>query len=373
MIYCLYFLIISTVLLTGCTKEQNVSGHGSKQNVTDKSNKENIKKNIIAPINISNGQFGQVVGWVNNETIVYVNHSQQSSSVFTYNLYSGNSIKVFDSDGPISSVYISSTGERILIHSSTSNVEGKITVIDPKGRKLVSKTIHSSELTIAWNSFNENFVLVTAFNDQWEYTVSILNIEKKELTNTSITKQPFAHWLTKDELVYLDWDLNSPAFFAPVVKQEMEKDRVDQLDIANVFQLYTFHDVLLTVSVDMAHEEEAIYTFQSNRFQPLFSLSMPQLTRFSDWLVPYHAYNTKKGQFITLRPISSGSVESYTEGFQLVSYPTNGEKEKVILEGLENKPLSLSPDGELCLYGYQLETLIALDSGEMVPLVESVK
>jgi hypothetical protein len=39
----------------------------------------------------------------------------------------------------------------------------------------------------------------------------------------------------------------------------------------------------------------------------------------------------------------------------------NRNEKKSIMEGLENEPLSCSPDGDLCLYGYYFEKLIDLD------------
>ncbi|WP_368773627.1 hypothetical protein [Mesorhizobium sp. M7A.F.Ca.MR.362.00.0.0] len=46
----------------------------------------------------------------------------------------------------------------------------------------------------------------------------------------------------------------------------------------------------------------------------------------------------------------------------------SGEKPKVIKEGLENEPISISPDGKWALYGFYLEKLINLETGEVIPL-----
>lgn len=369
----LYFLIMTIALLSGCSEENNVSGNGPQQDDKDKSKQMNKKAEVIqAPIKNSAGEIGQVVGWLSNDTVVYSVHTQTGSTLYTYYLDSGKSVELFHSQDPIISVYISHSGERLLIHSSSSNAEAVVTVINEQGKQLVTKKINSAELAIEWNAFNENLVLVTAFNDQWDYSVSVLDIKNKDITSANITKQPFSHWLTSSELVYLNWDLDNPSLFAPVVKQRIDKAKVEQLDLANVFQLFLFRDVLLTVSIDIGHEEQAIYTFQTNRLKPLFTFTIPHLTKFSDWLVPYHDYNDKERSFITLRPVSSGSVDTYEEGFELVQYHLNGDKEEVILEGLENKPLSCSPDGTYCLYGYQFEKLINLETKEMVSLVEGL-
>ncbi|WP_318508418.1 hypothetical protein [Bacillus sp. T3] len=368
----LYLLIITIALLSGCT-EDNVNGNGLQQDDKDKSKQMTKKVNVIqAPIKNSTGEIGQVVGWLSNDTVVYLVQTQDGSTVYTYHLDTGKSVELFKSQDPIISVYISHSGEKLLIQSSSSNAEAVITVINKQGKQLVTKEINSTELAIEWNPFNENLVLVTAFNDQWDYNVSILDIENKDMTDAKLTTQPFAHWLTRNEFVYLDWDIDNPALFAPVVMQRIDKAQVEQLDLSNVFQLFMFQDVLLTVSIDIAHEEQAIYTFQTNRLKSLFTFTMPHLTEFSDWLVPYHDYNASQKKFITFRPVSSGSIDTYQSGFELVQYHLNGDKEEVILEGLENKPLSYSPDGKYCLYGYQFEKLINFETKEMVSLVEGL-
>jgi hypothetical protein len=367
-------IIISIALLSGCKDDQSAIGNGVQKHPRDESKEDeqdsNKNNQIITPISHLSGEFGMIAGWLDDEKIVYLTHSNQSSTLYTYNLFTGKSIKLFQSEVPILSVHISPSGKRILIQSSTSPIEGSIKVIDLEGNNLVAKTIRSSELTVEWNPFNEDLVLVTAFDEQWDFTVSILDIHTKELTKSLLTKQPFAHWLTKDEFVYLDWDINSPTLFAPVVTQKTAGTKVEHHDFSNVFQLLSFQDVLLTVSVDNKNQEEAIYSFVSNRYESLRTFSIPHLTKFSDWLVPYYDFSQRKKQFITFRPLTSGEVDTYNKGFQLVRYQLDTNSEEVLLEDMENKPITLSPNGEYCLFGYQFEKIIDLDTKEITMLYE---
>ncbi len=103
----------------------------------------------------------------------------------------------------------------------------------------------------------------------WEFKVYVFNIQTNELKDSKLTQQPFALWLTEDEFVYLDWDKNAPALFAPVVKQNMNEVKRDNMDIADVFQLFSFNDVLLIISVDKSQQEKAVYSFYSNKFKSL--------------------------------------------------------------------------------------------------------
>lgn len=367
-------IIISISLLSGCMDASSANPNSSKNesgNESDKPKKaSNSFEKIKAPFTISEGEFGAIEGWLDDQTIVYLTNSDKVSILWTFNLYTGKNVKIYESDSPIVSVNISPSRERLLIHSSSTSEEGIITVIDKKGESLVTKSIISSEITFVWNPFNDDLVLVSSFNDQWDFQVSVLNIKTNELKHSTLTKQPFASWVTKDELIYLNWDNDDPAFFAPVIKQGISDATGEELEFSNIFQLYSFKDVVLMISVDKDDKEKAVYTFLSNRFKKLTSFTIPQLTEFSDWLVPFCDFSQSKNQFLTFRPLSSGEVDTYKDGFQLVQYHLDSKEENVLLEGMENKPISLSPNGNLCLYGFQLENIIDLQSKKIVPLVK---
>ncbi|NMD71839.1 hypothetical protein HHO41_16190 [Bacillus sp. DNRA2] len=364
----IFLIFLSISLLAACNNEKSASSDKAKKSARRETTY--TKASIQAPLQIAEGEFSKVVGWLNDETIVYITNTNQNSNVYTYHLLSGKQEKIFESKLPIISAFISPARDKILLHASSGLTEGSITVIDQTGTKLVEKSITSTELNFVWNPYDENLLLVTAFNEQWEYNVSLLNIETKKLTEMKFINQPFVNWNAKNEVIYLNWDLNNPSFFAPLVKQKINGAKEETLDLENVFQIYAYRNCLLTIEVDEKTPDQSVYTFLSEDSKPIASFSIPHLTRFSDWLVPEHTFNQARNEFYTLRPKSSGAADTYREGFQLVRYQldrNNGEE--LLLDGLENKPISVSPAGEFCLYGHQLENIIILDTKELVSLV----
>jgi hypothetical protein len=366
-------IISLMLLLAGCTIQQSANGtnEGKKsENGPKKNGQASLFEKMKLPIPIQSGRFVGVMGWLDDKTIVYLAETDGSSILYKYNLFSGKSIKLFASDAPVVSVKVSPSGKRLLVHYSPSDNQGTITVMDQAGKPLSTKTIVSSEISYVWNPYNEDLVLVTAFDEQWNFHVSILNIKTNELANSLLKKQPFAEWLTGKEFIYLDWDINEPALFAPVARQKMSETKVEYIQLKNVFQLFAFQDVFLILSVADGKQEKAVYTFYTNRFKRLQTFSIPQLANLSDWLVPNHDFVRKSNQFLTFRPLSSGDADTYNKGFQLVRYSLDGKKEEVLLEAMENKPIDCSPNGRLCLYGYQLENMIDLDAKKVVPLAK---
>lgn len=366
----LCLIIVSIAVLSGCSGEPSAKRGYKQEETGNGTNKSGKVKRSIVPLNIPEQGFGGIQGWLNDQTIVYLTNSVQNSSIYTYNIFSGKTVKLYESDFPIMSFHISPSKERLLIHSSSSTYEAAITILDNEGNTLAKKSIMSSEINFEWNPFNEDFILVTAFDEIWEFKVYVFNMQTNELRDSKLTEQPFAFWLTEDEFVYLDWDKNAPALFAPVVKQNMNETKREKMDLADVFQLFSFNDILLFISAEKNHQEKAAFSFYSNKFNPLKTIKIPQLTNYADWLIPYNDFNQRKQQFVTFRPLHNGAADTYNKGFELVKYGLNTDKETILFDNIENQPVSFSPDGNYLLYGHQFEKLINLHSKEIISLIK---
>jgi hypothetical protein len=137
-----------------------------------------------------------------------------------------------------------------------------------------------------------------------------------------------------------------------------------------VYQFSAFYNLLMTITVNKKDTSKAIYTFYNKEEKPISHFSIPQLSKFSDWLVPSYDYNDKKGQFMTLSPLESGDLDSYSKGFDLVIYNLKKGSSKIIIKGLKNEPLDFSPSGDACLFGNNFDKIINLKNKKMVNLVK---
>jgi hypothetical protein len=367
-----FVFFIFVILMSGCLNQEPTvqPDKPDEDQATPKpplSVDEPNKKEIV-PLSVSEGEFGKIIGWLNDETIVYFTNLGQGSTVYSYELFTGKSSVLFKSEHPIISIYLSDSRKNLLIHTAPNNFEGEVTVIDQLGSILATQSIISSEITFAWNPYNENLVLISAFTEDWDFQVYLLDIPKRQLQEVTLP-QPFASWITSDEVLYLDWDMDTVSHFAPLVKQKITDKTGKQMVGENLFQLNTFTNIFATIAVS-EDEETSIYSFFTNKQEPLATFAIPHLTKFSDWLVPYNDLNQKKLLYYTLRPLTSGEADSYNEGFQLVSYPLGEGNEKVIMDGLENQPISISPNGEYCLYGFQFEHMIDLQDKKIIDIIK---
>ncbi|MDE3839589.1 hypothetical protein C0966_09495 [Bacillus methanolicus] len=352
----LLIVFISILTLFGCSSEKKEN----KQNAVKPSN--NLPKETreggfdIIPLEIPEGEFDRAIGWLDNKTIVYISNIQQGSNVYKYHLPTGRSTLLYKSKSPIVAVYISSSRERILIHSSRSSYEGMITILTDKGEELASENIESYELAFEWNPYNENILFVSSFTEEWDFHTYILDIKDNELSEIQLA-EPFASWLTEDELIYLDWNEDQPSLLAPLKKVRYQRGEIDTI-LTDLFLAKAFKEYIMTIGLSQDSDDKGVYAFYSNNLKLKSSATVPLLSRYSDWLVPYFDLSPELKRFYTFRPLSGGEADTYSGTFQFVSIDIETGKETIILENGENEPVSCSADGKLCLYGNHLEKII---------------
>lgn len=361
----LFFLIL---ILGACAQKEPL-----KQKVPAKNDKPKVPVTAIGsqwklPISIPEGEFFKVVGWLSDNQVLYISNLEQTSNVYRYDLLKGKSELIFKSEYPIVNVQISPSKKSILIHASPSSYEGLLTLIDTKGTEHLKKSFPSYELAFEWNPYKESEILVSKFDEEWGFQVLLLDIKKSNTTELNLS-QPFIKWKNEREVALINWDNNSPSLTAPLILKNLENGLETTLFPA-VIDFSAFRDLFMTVSVNEQDQLIAKYSFFDNEMKKLFTFSMPQLTNYSDWVVPFYDYNEKKGQFITLSPLTSGEADSYTDGFQLLAYnPKNGSS-NLIKEGLENEPINSSPSGDALLYGNRFEKMIDMDTKKLYELIK---
>lgn len=359
-------MFFSLLLMAGCQKEdEKVSSTDSKELPAPETSSG--QEDQLIPIHVEDGQFSGIKGWLTNESVIYTATTGAESNVYQYNLFTGEKSLVYTSELPIVDVQISPGQEYLLIHTSVSTYEGLLTVTDPKGEVLSTQSVIGAELSYTWNPYNKNAVFISAFSEDWSFTPYLMNIEEKTLSELDV-QEPFVQWLNSEEVVYLDWGAENPALFASLVKQSIlnsEKKKV----LDQIYQVKAFEHGVMTISVESDKMDEAVYTFMNDQFNVLSSFAVPQLSNYSDWLVPYSDFNNDHS-FLYFKPLYSSEADMYNDGFQLIRTDVKSGEKEILLENANNEPLSCSPDGDACLYGYYFEKLIRLGNKEIKLLVK---
>lgn len=369
--YCLFpamFFIILVLLLSACAHKEQQPAKASVQGQKTNLSSSSVSGNWKLPITIPEGEFNKLYGWISDTQLLYVTSLGQTSNLYRYYLLTGKSELLYKSAQPIVKVEISPSRKYILIDSSPSSSEGIVTIINRKGTIELNETIPSHELSFEWNPYNESEVLAAKFNDDWTFQVFLLDIKQASIQKL-VLPQPFNKWLDANNIAYLSWDQNNPSLTAPLITRRLEGGPA-KIVFKNIVNMAAFRNMLLTVTVNNQDSSKADYSFYSPGFQKIYSFSIPQLTNYTGSLITYFDYSGKTGQFITFRPVAGGEADTYREGFQLVSYDIHKGKSQIILAGLENVPVEISPSGEALLYGNRLEKIIDLKTKKFYSLIK---
>lgn len=367
----LFLCIFLSLFLAGCTVNKESELHSFK-NHQKEPGKEAIPpsffgQEIKLPIQIEQGQFNSVSSWLNNEEIVYITNVGLGSHVYTYNIFTGKNQLIFESESPVASVTASPSGERLLVHTAPTTFEGIITIIDRNGNEIMSERIEAFDFVFEWNPYDEDQLLLSSFTESWDFSTYQMNLKEKKLTPIQL-KEPFVGWKSKEELVYLDWGQEEALLFAPLKKKSIFSEQDDTI-LDKIYYMKAIKNLIMTITVPSDKINESAYTFLSSDLNKLADLNIPHLTRFSDWLIPYFDFD-EGDHFYTFAPLYSSEADTYAEGFQLLSLNIKNGDEKVLFENLENEPLSCSPNGSHCLYGFYFEKLINMDSKEIMPIIK---
>jgi hypothetical protein len=366
-IFLILRLIFLILILGACTEKEQVKQKVPANNEKPKSPVTTLGKAWKLPMSIPEGEFYKFIGWLSGNQVLYVINLEQTSSLYQYNLLTGKNEFIYKSDDPIVNAQISPSKKSILIHASPSSYEGSVTIIDTKGTEQYKKSFASYELVFEWNLFNESEILVSKFAEDWSFQVLLLNLKNSSTTELNLS-QPFLKWKDKSEVAFINWDENNPTLFAPLIVKNLGSETEKTL-ASSVVDFSVFRDLFMTISVNEQDQSMASYSFFDKKMKNLFTFTMPQLTKYSDWLVPFYDYNEQKGQFITLSPLTSGEADSYIDGFQLLTYNPKKGSSNLIIGGIENEPINVSPNGDALLYGNRLEKIIDLDAKKMYELI----
>lgn len=364
------WLLVFMLLIVACQKENSSISHPpvyEKKRVEinfPSLTVEEIKENL--PIPIEEGKFERVYGWMDSQTIIYSTNIHKHSNIYAYNLAEGKNRLIKKMESTISSLQISPSGKYLLIRSPFSPTEMIISVIQKSGEELYTEKIKAFDIAIEWNPYNEQRILISTFTEDWQSQSFDLSITGKKRTEIELSN-PFSYWYDENELIYLNWNQNDASLFANVFTKNLS-NQVEKEVFSKIFHLDTFKRTIMTIKIDQDSMSESSYHFYDQELKSIGSFKIPTLTRFSDWLIPYYDFIEKKSTLFSFQPNENGEVSTYNQGFQLFKYELSRNNKKVIMEGLENEPLSCSPAGDVCLYGYYFEKLIDLERKIVIKL-----
>ncbi len=343
-----------------CACEPNMINKANQAPITI-SPKESVHSIFMAERNFIN-----VVDWVNDQKIIYGSKEKNDNILWSYNLLNGEKKKIFKTKDPIVNTMISPTGTKLLVHTAPSVENAEVTILSLSGKILANRIVPSHEFSALWNPYDENKILFTAFDEEWNFRVYFANIDTQELTKIE-TKQPFMKWASSETL---DWINKSGSQSEGELYRYSLKTKQNKKRDTKVVDYENLKDKEIWIKKDLNSDDHLIYQVHSKQSSKMIQWKVPFLTSMDAPVIMNSAYLDKQNQYLLFVPQTSGTEDSYKEGYNLVKYDLKSGEKKTIVTHVENEPISCSANGEYCLYGYRFEKLIHLDTGKITTLVQ---
>lgn len=317
-------------------------------------------KQLTLPLEAEEAQFHSVADWKDDKTIFYILNDSDGSKVYTYNIYSGDSILFFTSEAPIVQLEANEDNSLLLIHTSPSSYEAELIIVDSEAKVQYQTTIESYELQYTWNQQSQHQLFVSSFNEDWTYNTYIIDTKEQTLVENPVDI-PFIQWINDHEVSYLKWDQEAPALTAPLYIYNLdskEETSVSDGVVANT----NYTNIMSTIEIVDEDGTATVRFYDSTSQQQLSEMLTRLVALYSDWSIPYHDMDNNNHFYML-------EVNKEKTGFSLISFSLDSGEKQTVIEKMENLPIKLSPNGDYALYGARYEHLINLDSQKMLELI----
>jgi hypothetical protein len=368
------FVVIICFFLYGCSTPDRVVNDasyikriGKEKNVISK---QFFSKSSIQPIAITENQdFYSINEWYDEDTIIYSVGENKSSSLYLHNLLSGKRDLFYQTNEFINKIQANSDHSLFAVQTLEQSGVGHIRILDKIGKEVFSWDNQIEDLQFMWNPYEPDELVITEFLTYMDFQLLKVNVGTQAVAKIPVNN-PFVQWTSKDELGYLNWDQNEPSLDAPLHLFNLKTLKEEEW-LESCIMLFTLKDVVITVSLDNNDLNKSLYTFyESNTRKRLTETYIPVLNTFSEsWWIPSFDFDDNKKIFYYMEPKRAGDISEYNEGYELIALTIDEQKEEVLMTIPNNYPIKLSPDGQRCLIGQQLEQIITISNQQLTNLI----
>lgn len=372
----LLVVIICIVVLYGCSAPDRVVNDAS---FIKRSGKEKIAPKqfhrVLKPITPQESQeFYTINEWYDENTVIYSVGVNGLSSLYLHNFLTGKKALFYQTEEFISKVQANSNHSLFAVQTLEQSGTSHLRILDKKGKEVFHWSDNIEELQFMWNPYEPNELAVTEFLANLDFQLLKVSVSTKKVEKIPVNN-PFVQWTSKDELAYLNWNQNGPSLVAPLMLYHINT-KVEEKWLERCILFFSMKDIMLAISLDdKGNQNQSLYTFYDlETRKALTRIKIPVLNTFSEsWWVPSLDFDYDRKLFYYLKPKHAADITEYNEGYELRVLSLQDKDEEVLADLPDNLPIKLSPDGEWCLIGQQLEQVLNLSNKKITNLVSHKK
>jgi hypothetical protein len=248
---------------------------------------------------------------------------------------------------------------------SGNSLNATILITSIDGSIMDKLTIQSSELYVDWHSTNVNLLLITAFNEDWTFDTFAYSSITQEM-NRIPSEHPILKWTHDVNLMAINWSPEDALSGGTISEISLKTSEINETEESGYIYFDFYKNIFVSVKIDK-EKEQFIYTLTNVTSNDVQIYRTPALSNYSQWFVPEFFW-TEDNSFLTYIASKPGLVDSFDGDLHLAEFTFSAmivkESEVTFSE------LMCTPSGDRCLTGSRLESIIDLESGDIVQWLE---
>lgn len=366
----LIIILVGILFIYGCKEDESNVVVSTELPPVESPKTSNEVKEVKIPSQYfaKSEEFDRVIGWISETEIMFLEKNMEGSHVYTYDLNSNKKTHHATVEMPINDVIIHPSKSHFTLLMSENSLQAIIGIYEMGGTKVDELTIESSEIVFEWHPSQVELMTVTAFYEDWTFDTFMYS-SKTQILELISSSQPFLEWASVNELVGVEWKENDALSGGPLTTISIADGSISKSEESNYIFVDYYEELSLTVQIDQ-ESELFIYKLSDLKNKTVKIFETPAISNYSQWFIPEIIW-TNQESFLTYISPNSGLLDVNQSRLELVEFSFKSENERVEFdEGYVQ--LICSPNGEYCLKGEGLFTIINLNSGEELKWIEYI-
>jgi len=308
----------------------------------------------IPTVQLDRSTFHSVIGWLNDDEILFVLLADGNWTVQAYSTTNDSWRTIYETEVPIIQGEIHPTKEMIMLHVSNHSSSAEIRLINTDGVLQQSLHFESAEMYMSWHPTNPQLIAFSAFYDDWSFNSFVYNGEQQDLVSIEV-ENPFIKWYDEEHLMVFEWK-DSSLDGSKLSLYSIKQKQLKETEWKNILDVIYLGEAYLYIQID-EQSENFLYQLINKNSNETQEWTTPAVSNYSEWVIPNISILYPNKLFIT-KPTEGGNMDALNQQNVLTSYSVNEEKE---FGQVSDLPIDCSPNGKVCLSGYEKEQWIQLE------------
>ncbi len=354
-------LLLCCIFLVSCKEdhaeelvENDTPIQEPSKNEQSLDNEPSPPQNEIPTLQLERSTFHSVIGWLNDEEILFILLDNGKWTVQAYSIEYKSWRTIYETSFPIIQGEIHPSKEMIMLHISENSSSAEIQLIDTKGVLVQSLHFESAEMFMSWHPTNPQLIAFSAFYEDWSYSSFVYNGKEQDLMAIEVDN-PFIKWYDDEHLMVFEWEessLDGSKLLLYSFRQQVMKETKWE----NILDVIFLGDAYLYIQIE---EESDNFRYQLVNKDTTVKQewTTPAVSNYSEWVIPNISV-LYPDKIIMSKPTQGGNIDTIQQKNLLTGYSIEETEEFGIVNSL---PIDCSPNGQVCLSGYEKEKWIQIE------------